>query len=191
MRDLFLFLSTCCAPWHEFLSHIIPAFEIWLPSCTICAFYLTKERIILSKIVHIDSLAFGGEGVCHLDDGRACFVAGVFPGEDVEIELTEEKRSFARGRVLNIERASEDRITPSCSLAANGRCGGCPWAQLDYEKQLKWKRQSVVDALVRIGHFDSCWVEVHVDEIKPSKHEWNYRNKVELEVGKDSSGRFL
>ena len=37
-------------------------------------------------LLHVETLAYGGEAVGHLDSGKVCFVPGLLPGEDAEIE---------------------------------------------------------------------------------------------------------
>ncbi|MCB1127098.1 MAG: TRAM domain-containing protein, partial [Verrucomicrobiae bacterium] len=43
----------------------------------------------------VDNIAFGGDGVVRLE-GFVVFVPFVLPGEQVEVEFTEVRRSFAR-----------------------------------------------------------------------------------------------
>jgi 23S rRNA (uracil1939-C5)-methyltransferase len=49
--------------------------------------------------LHIDSLAFGGEGVARLSDGGyVVFVAGAIPGDRVRAVVYKRKRSYAHAR---------------------------------------------------------------------------------------------
>ena len=48
------------------------------------------------------SMAVGGEAVAREDGGRVVFVAGALPDETVTVELLEEKKSFARGVVVDV-----------------------------------------------------------------------------------------
>lgn len=140
--------------------------------------------------VTIDSLAYGGDGVGKLADGRVVFVPHAFPGDVIAVHVEESKKSFARGSINSIVEPCEYRTEPPCALAQQCACGGCPWSQLAYEQQLHWKRQAVVDAFERIAHIDSNEVEQLVAECIPSKKQWNYRNKVEFDANKDNRGRF-
>ena len=76
--------------------------------------------------VRIEKLVAGGEGLTRLEDGRVVFVPGVLAGELVEITLSEEKRDFGRGQLLNILEPSAQRREPPCPHVAQG-CGGCDW----------------------------------------------------------------
>lgn len=143
-----------------------------------------------SEEIRIQSLAYGGDGVGHLRDGRAIFVSGAFPGDVCKVDYVDTDERFARGKVDELVEASPDRVTALCPEAESGRCGGCPWAKLAYDAQLKWKRQAVVDALQRIGRMDADQVNAHVRACMASNRDWHYRNKVEFDVGLDMAGRF-
>ena len=79
--------------------------------------------------IDIERLAIGGEGVGRLDDGRVVFVSGTVPGDRVDVELTEEKKRYAKGRAVAVLQAGVDRAEPRCSAVAAG-CGGCDWQHL-------------------------------------------------------------
>src|SRR5262249_2155237 len=72
--------------------------------------------------VTIHDIAFGGEGVARLDD-FVIFVSFVLVGEEVEVEITELKKRFARAKLIRVIRASPHRAVPECRYFGN--CGGC------------------------------------------------------------------
>ncbi len=144
----------------------------------------------MTEEIKIDSLAYGGDGVGKLADGRTIFVPYSFPGDIINVHIEQGKKTFARGSVAAIIESSGYRTCAPCELAQNGVCGGCPWAQLEYEQQLYWKRQAVVDAFERIAHIDPSIVEQLVKPCVPSKKHWSYRNKIEFDASKDNKGRF-
>lgn len=143
-----------------------------------------------SETLSIESLAYGGDGVAHVSDGRVAFVAGALPGDVAEVSYVDDGKRFVHASVEGLAEASPDRVSSPCALAEDGRCGGCPWACLSYEAQLSWKRRFVVDSLERIAKIDGSAAEELVGECLPSEKRWNYRNKVEFEVGQDVAGRF-
>lgn len=93
-------------------------------------------------------MAVGGEAVAREASGRVVFVADAAPGETVLVELTEEKRSFARGRVVEVRSASPDRVVPPCPHVAGG-CGGCDWQHLAVTAQRRLRREQVAEVLDR------------------------------------------
>jgi tRNA/tmRNA/rRNA uracil-C5-methylase (TrmA/RlmC/RlmD family) len=119
----------------------------------------------------ITDLAFGGEGVGRVGQ-MVVFVPFVIPGEEVEAEVTEVKKQFARGRLRRVLRASPDRVEPRCRHF--GDCGGCQYQHLRYEAQLAWKEKQVRDLVVRLGGFAP---EV-VSPVVPCPAPYGYRNRI-------------
>lgn len=133
--------------------------------------------------IPIVSLAYGGDAIGRLHDGRTAFVSGGCPGDVVEIEITEERDRFVRARVVNVVQPSPDRVSPPCPYF--GVCGGCTWQHVSYEAQLVAKRSAVVDALSRIGSIAAA--ESLVEPTVASPAQYGYRNKIELVTDPESS----
>ncbi|MFN2339139.1 MAG: TRAM domain-containing protein, partial [Gammaproteobacteria bacterium] len=62
----------------------------------------------------IESLSHDGRGVTHVE-GKAVFVDGALPGEEVDFLYTARSRRHDEGRVVEVLRASVDRVTPKCA----------------------------------------------------------------------------
>lgn len=122
----------------------------------------------------IDNMGSSGEGVGRLE-GLTVFVEGALPGEEIQAQIFKREKRYAKARLVQIERASEHRVAPPCPHFV--RCGGCQIMHLDYEEQLRIKRQRVVDALERIGK-----IECEVGPCIPSPSKLGYRNKVQAQV---------
>ncbi|NOH01249.1 MAG: class I SAM-dependent RNA methyltransferase [Chloroflexi bacterium] len=142
--------------------------------------------------ITLDKLTYGGEAMGRLQDGRAVFVPFGLPGETVRIRLTEDKKNFARGEILQILQSSSDRIEPKCKhfhrpplpkgegLGVRA-CGGCHYQHLPYEKQLLVKADILRDQLQRIGKIENPPVQPTV----ASPEQWNYRNHVQFHLTDD------
>jgi 23S rRNA (uracil1939-C5)-methyltransferase len=126
--------------------------------------------------LHADS--FGGDCLARLPDGRTVFVPFGIVGEKVQVELTEEKRNYARGRIVKLLSPSPKRILPRC--AHFQQCGGCHYQQLNYADQLEMKQKIVADQLERIGKI----LNPPVHPIIGSEKEWNYRNTVQFHLSR-------
>jgi len=129
--------------------------------------------------VKLEKLTYGGDAMGRLDDGRAVFVPFGLPGERVRVRLTEEKRGFARGELMEILEDSPHRITPRC--VHFGLCGGCHYQHLPYEEQLNAKAQILRDQLTRIGKIENPPVQ----QMVASPNPWNYRNHVQFHLTED------
>jgi 23S rRNA (uracil1939-C5)-methyltransferase len=93
--------------------------------------------------------------------------------------LTEEKRGFARGELVEILEISPQRITPRCIHF--GICGGCHYQHLPYEEQLNAKTEILRDQLTRIGKIENPPVQKMIASPSP----WNYRNHVQFHLTED------
>lgn len=144
----------------------------------------SSRRQGASQEVRIESVAAGGEGVGRLSDGRVVFVHRTAPGEVAEVELTEEKGRWTRGRLLRILQPSPDRREAPCRYY--DRCGGCTLEHLEYPAQLRAKARIVADALRRIGRFD-----ILEPEVVASPCELRYRNRVSFALRRLPGGRVV
>lgn len=126
--------------------------------------------------LQIDALGSEGQGVGR-KDGLAVFVPYALPGETVRALLIKTRPNYAIGKLLEVLLPSPHRIKPRC--AVHEKCGGCGLQHLAYAEQLKIKRQTVVDALTRLGGF----VNPSVSECVGMEHPWQYRNKAAFPFG--------
>jgi 23S rRNA (uracil1939-C5)-methyltransferase len=133
----------------------------------------------------LEKLTYGGEAMGRLPDGRAVFVPFGLPGEHIRLELTEDKKNFARGKILELLKASPERIEPKCKHF--GKCGGCHNQNLPYEKQLQAKTEILRDQLQRIGKIENP----PVMQMVASPFEWNYRNHVQFHLTAEGKVGFI
>ena len=121
----------------------------------------------------IDRLAYGPAGVGRTD-GKVVFVPGTVPGDEVEVALDKEKKTYATGTVVTLRRPSPQRRHPPCPYVP--RCGGCPWQQVVYAEQLRAKETLVREQMRRIGGI----ADPPLLPIIPSPQEWHYRHRIRL-----------
>lgn len=100
--------------------------------------------------LHLTGIAVGGEAVGRGDDGRVVFVRGGAPGDHARVALTEERKRFARGEVVEVLEPSPVRVTPPCVHLAEG-CGGCDWQHIDPPAQRTLRLDQVTETLSRFG----------------------------------------
>lgn len=126
--------------------------------------------------IQLEKLTYGGEAMGRLPDNRAVFVPFGLPGERVRVRLTEEKKNFARGEIVELLEPSPERIEAKCKHF--GACGGCHYQHLPYERQVQAKRSILIDQLQRIGKIENPPVQPMVACPQP----WNYRNHVQFHL---------
>ncbi len=123
--------------------------------------------------VEITAIAAEGRAIARVED-LVVFVPFVVPGDIVDIQVTRKKNKYCEGVAVAFHKKSDVRDEPFCKYF--GVCGGCRWQNLKYEEQLKWKQQTVCDALRRIG-------KVELPEFSPiigSDNTREFRNKLEF-----------
>jgi 23S rRNA (uracil1939-C5)-methyltransferase len=130
----------------------------------------------------VERLVPGGEGLCRLPDGRAGFVPGGLPGDDVEPTEVEQFRGYARAQLWNLVTSGPNRVTPPCPVAE--RCGGCDLMALARGAQPAAKAQILGDALRRIGKFRDLPGDISVVTAGP---DLRYRSRLRLHV--DDAGQ--
>jgi 23S rRNA (uracil1939-C5)-methyltransferase len=124
---------------------------------------------------HVDSYAHDGRGVARVE-GRAVFIEGALPGEDVEFSYSEVHRDYAEGRAVAVVlKPSPDRVEPRCPHYA--LCGGCSLQHLAEAAQIEEKQRIMAEQLRRIGKLEDAplW--------EPLRGPlWGYRRKARLSV---------
>lgn len=144
----------------------------------------------------ITALTHAAEGIGR-HAGRAIFVPFALPGETVRVEIVEEKKNFARARLIEILTPAPDRIAPRCphhfappqsgnlptgsGVGVRWACGGCHLQHLAYPAQLAFKQQAVVEQLTRVGGFGNPPVRATL----PAPSPFNYRNHVQFSLTRE------
>lgn len=123
--------------------------------------------------VPVVDVADRGKSVAKDSEGKVYFIDKAVPGDVVDILVLKKKKSFFQGVVKAYKKKSEDRVKPKCEHF--GICGGCKWQHLDYEAQLRYKSNTVLNAMTRIGNVDPSVIQ----PIRRAEPIFNYRNKLE------------
>ncbi len=131
-----------------------------------------KNYPIIENLLITDIAAEGVSIGRH--DNYVIFVRKVIPGDIVDVQLTRKRKAYAESKLLKIREFSKDRIDAFCKHF--GKCGGCKWQMLAYEKQLEYKEKQVYDQLSRLGGLKN----LKINPIIASEKDKYYRNKLEF-----------
>lgn len=123
--------------------------------------------------IEIEKVAFGGQGIAH-HGNFVLFVENALPGDRMKVRLRKVKKSHAFAYPIELIEPSQLRIDAPCSHF--GYCGGCKWQNLDYQIQLDFKKQIVIESLEHIGNIHPELVH----DVIPSPLIFGYRNKMEF-----------
>ena len=121
--------------------------------------------------IKIDKIVFGGEGLGYYN-GFAVFVPMSIPEDELEIEIISVKKTYARGLIKNIIKASPERIDSHKFTFEDFY--GCDFAMLKYESQLKYKKLMVEEVMKKIAGLP----DIEISDVLASEDVYNYRNKI-------------
>ena len=133
----------------------------------------------MSLEVEIERILPGGYGLAH-SAGKTIFVSLAVPGDRLRVRMDRQQGNVVFASIEEILVASPDRIEPPCPYF--GRCGGCDFQQLAYEKQLAAKSEIIRDCLQRIARLEDL-PEIFVT---PSRRDWRYRMRAMWQIDRDS-----
>ncbi len=130
-----------------------------------------------------EELAPGGDAVAIAEIGgerRAVFVRGGCPGDRALVEVDAAKRP-ARGRLVSLESAGEDRVASPCKYTE--ACGGCDWLHIAPSSQARHHAEIVRRAL------PEAW-RAHPVTSHPAAAPLGYRTRARLHA-RVSGGRAI
>lgn len=111
-----------------------------------------------------------GSGIARVDE-ILVFVNGALPGEEVQIQITEIKKNYARAKIVCVNRQSDNRVKAICPYY--DKCGGCQIMHQSYNSQLIFKENKIKELFDRT---------LNTSDIKFNRiihgNQFNYRNKV-------------
>ncbi len=124
--------------------------------------------------VKIEKFSNLGTGIAKVD-GQVVFVENSCPEDEVKIKITKVNKNYATAKTLEVIAPSKHRIEPFCPMQKI--CGACQLQFIDYDYQLKLKKQIVEDAMRTIGH-----INTPINDPIPSPKIKAYRCKVQYPV---------
>ncbi len=125
--------------------------------------------------VTIADIGMNGEGIAK-NNGFVIFIPYALKDEQVRIEVLKVKKNFAYAKIIKLMTASPVRQDSRCKYF--GKCGGCDYQHVVYEKQLEYKRQEIINCFKK-----NAGVDVDPKPTVPSDRIFGYRNKVQMPIG--------
>ncbi len=144
----------------------------------------TKQQLLKKNDqveIVIEDIGSEGEGIGKYE-GYTLFVKDTVMGDHALVQITKTGKTYGYARLVKLVKASSFRVEPRCPIAA--RCGGCQIQHVDYQKQLEYKQQKVMNCLTRIGGF----TDIPMESICGMEEPYHYRNKSQFPVGKNKDG---
>ena len=117
-----------------------------------------------------------------LINNKVIFVPGTVTNDVVEVEIIKDNKKYSEGKVINYIKYSDKRVEFECIY--KDKCGGCQICNINYNEQLKYKKNKIEYILKKF-----CNMDKDIDIIK-CDNIYNYRNKVTLHVKNNRLGYY-
>ena len=135
----------------------------------------------IEQVVEIEKLSNLGYGIAK-QDGFVIFVASACPKDKLKIRLTKKNKNFANAEIVEIIEPSPYRVKPFCPMQKV--CGACQLQFIDYEYQLKLKKQIVEDTVYSIyGN------SLKINDVIPSPKTTEYRHKIQYPISETKNSK--
>ncbi len=103
------------------------------------------------KKLKIEKPVYGGDFIS-FDDDKTYFTPYVLPNETAETQIITTRKNSCFTNLKKIIQSSSSRIPPECENFAV--CGGCSYLHTDYNTELAFKKQIIIESLERIAGFN-------------------------------------
>ncbi len=134
----------------------------------------------------IDKVVYGGAGMGR-HEGKVVFVPFAAPGDRVLVRAVEQKKSYMRAEIVRSIEDGPGKTVPGCPHF--GRCGGCQWQHLEYDRQLEIKR-GILEETIHHRFPESRHLKPRVLAC-PQPYEYRSRARLQLRgFGPESSVGF-
>lgn len=136
-----------------------------------------KSKQLSSKLsLSVTQLDHLGAGMA-LHQGKVVFIPGALPGEQVSVQLTDQKKNFAKAKLLKVQSPSLARVKPACPHY--DACGGCDLQHLDIATQLQHKQDSLNDLMLKMSG-GAAIIDAQVLAAPLTDAAWHYRRRARL-----------
>lgn len=119
----------------------------------------------------IEKLDNKGRGITY-EDSTIIFVKNALPNEEVDINITNNKKKYLEADAKIIENHNVNRVKPKCPYYES--CGGCNIMHMTYDYQSEFKIKKIEEILKKYANIDIAIKYMSSDK------DLFYRNKVTL-----------
>lgn len=138
-------------------------------------------------VVSGDKLVASGLCLSRDENGEIVFSDKLIPGEVALVQDDFKKGKTRFNSIVELQDISDFRVKEPCPYVAHG-CGGCDWQHIETSAQSNFKREIIVDSIVRIAKLGTYEeVSSFVHEIKVYDYE-RYRTSARVFINKGKWG---
>ncbi|MCD8552147.1 MAG: 23S rRNA (uracil(1939)-C(5))-methyltransferase RlmD [Shewanella xiamenensis] len=131
----------------------------------------SSKQLSAKQSFSVQQLDHLGAGIAQ-HQGKVVFIPGALPSETVQAQLTEQKKNYARAKLIKVETPSAERVTPLCPHYQS--CGGCDLQHMSLAGQREHKSAALIDIMAKFAGAEGNSVPALTGE------GWHYRRRARL-----------
>lgn len=142
----------------------------------------SSKQLSAKLSLTVNQLDHLGAGIAQ-HQGKVVFIPGALPAENVQVQLTEQKKNYARAKLITVDTPSAERVTPLCPHYHV--CGGCDLQHMSLAGQREHKSAALIDIMAKFAGA--------AGELSPALtgDGWHYRRRARLATVFDKNTKQL
>ncbi|QYX63703.1 23S rRNA (uracil(1939)-C(5))-methyltransferase RlmD [Shewanella putrefaciens] len=143
----------------------------------------SSKQLSAKLSLSVNQLDHLGAGIAQ-HQGKVVFIPGALPGETVTVQLTEQKKNYARAKLIKVDTPSSERVEPECPHYHT--CGGCDLQHMSLSGQREHKEAALLDIMAKFAGTEGGALSPAL-----TGEGWHYRRRARLATLFDKNTKHL
>ncbi|MCU8033293.1 MAG: 23S rRNA (uracil(1939)-C(5))-methyltransferase RlmD [Shewanella sp.] len=143
----------------------------------------SSKQLSAKLSLSVEQLDHLGAGIAQ-HQGKVVFIPGALPDETVTVQLTEQKKNYARAKLIKVDSSSPERVEPECPHYHT--CGGCDLQHMSLSGQREHKEAALLDIMAKFAGAEGGTLSPAL-----TGEGWHYRRRARLATLFDKNTKHL
>lgn len=143
----------------------------------------SSKQLSAKLSLSVDQLDHLGAGIAQ-HQGKVVFIPGALPDETVTVQLTDQKKNYARAKLIKVDSSSPERVEPECPHYHT--CGGCDLQHMSLSGQREHKEAALLDIMAKFAGAEGGTLSPAL-----TGEGWHYRRRARLATLFDKNTKHL
>lgn len=143
----------------------------------------SSKQLSAKLSLSVNQLDHLGAGIAQ-HQGKVVFIPGALPDETVTVQLTEQKKNYARAKLIKVDTPSSERVEPECPHYHT--CGGCDLQHMSLSGQREHKEAALLDIMAKFAGAEGGTLSPAL-----TGEGWHYRRRARLATLFDKNTKHL
>lgn len=143
----------------------------------------SSKQLSAKLSLSVNQLDHLGAGIAQ-HQGKVVFIPGALPGETVTVQFTEQKKNYARAKLIKVDTPSSERVEPECPHYHT--CGGCDLQHMSLSGQREHKEAALLDIMAKFAGAEGGTLSPAL-----TGEGWHYRRRARLATLFDKNTKHL